>query len=1470
MRDDFNQSTKELLAKQAGHRCAHPHCGKPTAGANEDQTHFISIGVAAHITAASEGGPRFDPSLSPKQRKDATNGIWLCQDHARLVDADESGFRAEQLREWKRQAASRSFHALMAGSTGHASRTGFLLDPAGDLDVRDRFGLAADEDMIALKARLLDAARQDASAFRTSERWPDHAIDLNLRLRDGDDSGSFTAAELAATTGAFNEIAILSSPGTGKTTTLLQLAEAIITQRDAVACFIPLDEWSSQQGSLLESVLERQAFRRFNADHLRLLAYTGELTLVLDGWNQLDGESRKRARINLDSLRRDYPKLGTVASSRNIGVDIPYSATIVEIQPLNPGQQRRFAGAMRGTDGEALVEEARLIPELRELIAIPLFLTVLLRLAPGRSLPTTKEGLLSAFAQEHGRIADRNEALRRVTFGFEKDLLVGLAAKATYAANTAIADEAARAAIHETLDALVARHQLAAQSLPQPTIVLDALVADHLLIRLMASPPGYAFQHQQFQEWYASFEVERMMHGLARQDAEAAGRLSWDILDVRGWEEPILFACERLASGDSASIDAVCATILRCLSIDPMLAAEIIFRTPAAWPGVEPQVLEFFGNWHEPERVDRAIAFANTTGRPEFSEVLWSLLSDTDHHPYAEVLYAGRRFPPSLLPDLSDRWSALAEPVRATLLGILAGAGGAEGISVAASLAIAEPGARVKMAVLERLYFSGPEQQTIRVLESSPPEVWRQIATRYPLDRIRNPHLAERLAAERRAAYASLQEPGRKLHFLLGDGVAGIDVEPQIEALLADHGLDTRDDSVRTTLYRAHERYPSAVAAGLVSRIEQRLEIPFQAQLLLQERDVIVESDAVQRAVLEADLDIRIRTNAASVASSAVIGQLLDALHQLERQMAQRAPDARGANGEQWNNVRALILASPYRSLVSAVLARGDPTEPEEIGLLAAMLASHRDQDQSIRLPAALDEEAMTQLVEALLRWIPALVASGDSKRVQMAELARAIGSLGDSRLSGGLNHLLSEELVRWEAARAQFAAGGYRDQNSDARHSWTNWYRRAFVAIGDEHAEHLLIQRLHHPDFGVEAASALAELWQLHNPITTPSRLGRSFLREMAVRRGLRLSERPPAPAASAILDAVNLLLDGDESQRLRGFRLATAAFRIPCGDTRDLVDRLLAIQAPLNLSYDLHMALALAGERLRGDQIQTSIDALVAESASKPWILGNNHENYYRWLQLFAFSERPEAMLEHVSSLEAPHLREPYRLRGLMAALGASNEPNVEEVLFRFVAMIPSLVLQYEWLSALRTRGTESSGRGLLGLLLENATAQFRQHDADPPAAYLAQLARDHREFRDEILRILEHLDPDMPNVVIVERAVAMVEDNDSLVSLVRYHARAGRPADILYSTLKDRVISQQPWTQSPGAMLLLPRPAQDLRKRLFALCSADTAEAPVAARCLAMIDEIRDQYGFPESEPRHPDIATCLPWPQVRSGT
>lgn len=103
-RDDFSLATKELLANRVGRKCSNPSCRKLTCGANSDSDKITNIGVASHICAAAKGGPRYDESMTPEERKSFDNGIWLCQSCSKLIDTDTTRYTKDVLLGWKKMA----------------------------------------------------------------------------------------------------------------------------------------------------------------------------------------------------------------------------------------------------------------------------------------------------------------------------------------------------------------------------------------------------------------------------------------------------------------------------------------------------------------------------------------------------------------------------------------------------------------------------------------------------------------------------------------------------------------------------------------------------------------------------------------------------------------------------------------------------------------------------------------------------------------------------------------------------------------------------------------------------------------------------------------------------------------------------------------------------------------------------------------------------------------------------------------------------------------------------------------------------------------------------------------------------------------------------------------------------------------------------------------------------------------------
>ena len=553
-RDDFTEKTKHQIAMRVGWLCSYPSCRKHTVGATSDGDGVINVGVAGHISAAAPGGPRYDPKMTPDQRRSQDNGIWLCQDHAKALDSNDPEFTIANLRRWKKEAQRDSFHQVMR----HGSEGAIVGKCPSDeeLSCRFRAATAADLDM-----------------FRCSEKWSSNTVERTLDVDDLLES--VDASRLARCLMTLGDIVLVAPPGMGKSTMLFQIAEAALESNTGLPIVVPLGSWSANHDTLLGAVLRRPAFHAFSDREFRSVAARPGVLLLLDGWNELDSSSRQRLAGEIKDLHLELPALGFVVATREQRRVALIDGRVVRLRPLSERQQLDIARAHRGDVGENMVQKAWQTSGVRDLITIPLYLRALLALPEDVQFPRTKEELLHRFVAVHEKDYQRSEALAEETDEQHARYLRGLAETATRAANTTMGDSVARKSVHDVAAVLEAEGQISGK--PKPNLVLDTLVNHHVLIR-EREPAGYSFQHQQFQEWYASKFVEDMM-AKAVKNRVARDSLKADILNRRIWEEPILFACERLARGDDVQLEICGEAILAALEVDPMLAAEMIWRS---------------------------------------------------------------------------------------------------------------------------------------------------------------------------------------------------------------------------------------------------------------------------------------------------------------------------------------------------------------------------------------------------------------------------------------------------------------------------------------------------------------------------------------------------------------------------------------------------------------------------------------------------------------------------------------------------------------------------------------------------------------------------------------------------------------------------------------------------------------------------------------------------------------------------
>ena len=95
-----------------------------------------------------------------------------------------------------------------------------------------------------------------------------------------------------------------------------------------------------------------------------------------------------------------------------------------------------------------------------------------------------------------------------------------------------------------------------------------------------------------------------------------------------------------------------------------------------------------------------------------------------------------------------------------------------------------------------------------------------------------------------------------------------------------------------------------------------------------------------------------------------------------------------------------------------------------------------------------------------------------------------------------------------------------------------------------------------------------------------------------------------------------------------------------------------------------------------------------------------------------------------------------------------------------------------------------------------------------------------------------------------------------------LIDFEMKTGR-SFMTRQSIERAITEHVPADNWEGVYNVVPVPVVELRRKLLAMTSSGGKGDP-AACCLNLIDELRDEYGAPESEPRHPHLASERPWP------
>lgn len=318
-RDDFSKKVKDLLARRVGYKCS--ICFHTTIGPTTSPEGSLSTGEAAHITSASPGGPRYNPNLTPEQRKGYENGIWVCSECAHIIDNDKPLTPEAKIRQWKTKAeeAQRDEHQ---GSAQYGSFGQTILSTYVERGLKEQV-----EELGAYAESTLETELKELRIRWTKGEHNDVLVALNAKRTDPNQASRIEAApQIKAQFRRFEaSIRLHEEDGIEKATKLMNEAKSIDPEIDlrklkslitlysggpraAAEAFQPDDDLDSINLSASFLLFQQQP-----SEALRLLSLEGTSlepdaeTLRLKALACIQPLLIRQARIVIDTAEKKFP-----------------------------------------------------------------------------------------------------------------------------------------------------------------------------------------------------------------------------------------------------------------------------------------------------------------------------------------------------------------------------------------------------------------------------------------------------------------------------------------------------------------------------------------------------------------------------------------------------------------------------------------------------------------------------------------------------------------------------------------------------------------------------------------------------------------------------------------------------------------------------------------------------------------------------------------------------------------------------------------------------------------------------------------------------------------------------------------------------------------------------------------------------------------------------------------------------------
>lgn len=1297
---------------------------------------------------------------------------------------------------------------------------------------------------------------------------------------------------------------VLEGPaGRGKSTTLIQLAEAGGVP-EAVPFLVDLPAWVRSPVSILDYIARMPQFLAHGIDPVALarLAQNEPCMFLLNGWNEISNVHAQDAATALHGLERDFPKAGIIVATRaqELLPGLPGS-TRLRLLALSPAQRLSYLeqaiGSGRAHELNAMLTEDQVLNELTQTPLILSEVTTIFN--SGGEIPRTKLGLLGAVVRVMEQSDEHKNHLRGLPLmGGAEDYLRALAIRLTSRGEVIIGEAEARTICYSVSEGLKNRKQIGA--LPEPSDLLDALCKHHILEPLDYPTVGFRFEHQQFQEYYAALMLrERLADLVTTRDLAQRKAFGREFINEPAWEEQFVMVAEALGAsdGDAASVANVAAgglLVRSALEVDPLFAAGLArLCGPSVWQEVRSdlglRLRALYATDNLPYK-QIALAAMLATGSEDFADVLVPLITSADQQTRLATYRAGPYFHPS---SLGAQWKQVVagwqEQMRVEFVSELTIYHRLPGIAL--YFARSDPGALVRIEAIQALGWVGQHQEVSELLQAMTDSEFRQAIQGLHAEEI-PPALRSRAISGYKDLMAQSVDPKMRFRISmamaeLGDIDSPTRLSEELAALPSQLVKELSDYSLQPAVEIVRKANPQWVSLWVADRIiEGTLWRDTWLPLVLGIPDSLRE-ELLQRVCNE---NLRHGTSGQIIPLLAATAEPVHAkviFAKLCEHRRRLLVDAQNQEKQEIDRqLRDLFHAVPGQVAVEG-LSDMLTKLPDgfELSLVTEIFSRMGSLENSLR--DLLPDHLRQQLRRYLKAAVPGVLGLDDFRGEDKARLASALAEVGEPEDSADLLKLIRADIERVRSGRPARAQGDQSAKAQGSVMSYSHWHVQALIRLDHAAAELAVVDLLKEPEYELDAAWALVTIAKK----LVDSRSGVTGRFGVRARDYRTLRTAPPewcgkynetrrVKFARAIKERITDLLEESRSgdhkavpyhHRLK--ELATTLAELDPKHSADLIMEIAAHPARFHgwKPVELLEALLFGGVSLAADRVISTLEPVVAEVRSHGAHDGNAGL-LKRLLSILPFVNPQPQGIAHIRQLLTEFRLPLHDQRDLLVALGQSGCDEGLALLRDFARQSDATFehMAKDWIEAVAACPLPGAKSMLLSLIDPEVIdgvggLDCPEYSADLLASCLSDLARADTALVDRVLGLTGQ-DLSLKRRLVLAKIVARLDTAQSALAglnLIDDNSPQPIPYD-LGKFIEDIFLEKRPYKGSSQSYTLVPRAASDLRKRLFEMAESDSRRTRSACSLLGQIEEWRLEHGRPSSEPRHPAYESGKPWP------